>query len=257
MPTTLTRCQAVQIISAVLVSCLSSTVTAQVQGEPAQPELARESAAATSDKAVPREPWHLVRIPDPLARRATIATLESASAQLMDADCRKVLTDFADGNGRSLADRLSSVAVDIHVYLTMVTFIDDSRHTRCASGVMVFTAPGSRVVRVCAEELTRIYRQQPDYVVATIIHEILHTLGLGENPPSSSEITARVLARCGRKQAGDRVDHENPNGRAGATHDRSLRGNAHVCATCRRSLRAQGCKWRRDRALTQTRALHT
>ena len=90
--------------------------------------LARESAAATSDKAVPREPWHLIRIPDPLARRATIAALESASARLADADCRKILTDFDDGNGRSLADRLSSVAVDVHVYLTMVTFIDDSRH---------------------------------------------------------------------------------------------------------------------------------
>jgi hypothetical protein len=198
MPTKLSRCLAVQTIAAVLISCLSSTAAAQAQREPAQPELAMESASAVSDKAVPREPWHLVRIPDPLARRATLAALESASAQLADADCRKVLTDFDDGNGRSLADRLSSVAVDIHVYLTMITFIDDARHRRCASGVLVFTAPGSRVVRVCAEELKRIYRQQPDYVVATIIHEILHTLGLGENPPSSSEITARVLARCGR-----------------------------------------------------------
>ena len=30
-----------------------------------------------------------------------------------------------------------------------------------------------------------------------LIHETLHTLGLGENPPSSREITSRVLARCG------------------------------------------------------------
>jgi hypothetical protein len=199
MPTKLSRCQAVQIISAVLVSSLGSTVSAQVQREPAQPEAVKESAAATSEKAVRRESWHLVRIPDPLARRATIAALESASALLADADCGKTLTDFDDGSGRSLADRLSSVAVDVHVYLTMVTFIDDSRHKRCASGVLVFTAPGSRVVRVCAGELKRINAQQPDYVVATIIHEILHTLGLGENPPSSREITARVLFRCGRK----------------------------------------------------------
>ena len=199
MPTKLSRCQAVQIISAVLISCLDSAVAAQVQREPAQPEAVKESAAATTEKAVRREPWHLVRIPDPLARRATIAALESASALLADAECRKTLTDFDDGNGRSLADRLSSVAVDVHVYLTMVTFIDDSRHKRCASGVLVFTAPGSRVVRVCADELKRINAQQPDYVVATIIHEILHTLGLGENPPSSREITARVLGRCGRK----------------------------------------------------------
>jgi nitroreductase len=191
------RCQAVRLFSAVLVSWVGSTVAAQVQREPGQLETAKE--AATSEKAVRREPWHLVRIPDPLARRATIAALESASAQFADADCRKIFTDFDDGNGRSLADRLSAVAVDIHVYLTMVTFIDDTRHRSCASGVLVFTAPGSRVVRVCADELKRINAQQHDYVVASLIHEILHTLGLRENPPSSREITARVLARCGGK----------------------------------------------------------
>ena len=202
MPTNLSRCQAVYLFSAVLISCLGSTVAAQAQREPGLPEAARESAAATSDKAVRREPWHLVRIPDLLARRATIAALEAASAQLAGADCTKILTDFEDGNGRSLADRMSSVAVDIHVYLTMITFIDDPRHRMCERGALAFTAPGSRVVRICTEELKRVNARQPDYVAASIIHEILHTLGLGENPPSSSEITARVLARCGRKQAG-------------------------------------------------------
>ncbi len=180
MPTTLSRCQAVQILSAVvIISWLGSTVAAKAQ----------------------REPWPLIRIPDPLARRVAIAALESAADRFADPECGRILADFEDGSGRSLADRLSAVAADIHVYLTMVTFIDDSRHKRCASGVLVFTAPGSRVVRVCVEELKRINDQQPDYVVASLIHEILHTLGLGENPPSSREITARVLARCGRKQA--------------------------------------------------------
>jgi hypothetical protein len=202
MPTKLSRCQVIYLFSAALIGWPDSTIAAQAQREPAQPERTKESSAATSKKAVGREPWHLIRIPDPLARRATIAALESASAQLADADCGELLTDFDDGNGRSLADRLSSVAVDVHVYLTMVTFMDDSRHKRCASGVLMFTAPGSRVVRVCVEELKRINAQQPAYVVASLIHEILHTLGLGENPPSSREITARVLARCGRKEAG-------------------------------------------------------
>ena len=31
----------------------------------------------------------------------------------------------------------------------------------------------------------------------TIIHEMLHSLGLGENPPESVAITAQVLKRCG------------------------------------------------------------
>ena len=113
MPTKLSRCQAIYVFSAVLISWPGSTVAAQAQREPGQPEAAKESATSTSGKAVGREPWHLIRIPDPLARRATIAALESASAQLADADCRKILTDFDDGNGRSLADRLSSVADNI------------------------------------------------------------------------------------------------------------------------------------------------
>jgi hypothetical protein len=29
-----------------------------------------------------------------------------------------------------------------------------------------------------------------------VIHEMLHTLGLGENPPTTLEITERVRARC-------------------------------------------------------------
>jgi hypothetical protein len=29
-----------------------------------------------------------------------------------------------------------------------------------------------------------------------VVHELLHSLGLGENPPTSREITAQVLKRC-------------------------------------------------------------
>jgi hypothetical protein len=29
-----------------------------------------------------------------------------------------------------------------------------------------------------------------------MIHEMMHTMGLGENPPSSIEISTRVLKRC-------------------------------------------------------------
>jgi hypothetical protein len=56
----------------------------------------------------------------------------------------------------------------------MVFFIDDSRHPRCDRGALAFTVPGRRVVRVCAGVINA---QQPEYVVASIIHEILHSLG--------------------------------------------------------------------------------
>ena len=199
MPTRLSRGQAFSLFSAVLINCLGSSVAAQVQREPRQPEPVKEAVAVTSEKPVRREPWRLIHIPDPVVRRATIAALEAASARFADGDCRHLFTDFEDGNGRSLADRLSAVAVDIHAYLRMITFIDDTRHKMCVTGVLVFTTPGSRVVRVCVDEFKRICTEQPDYVIASVMHEILHTLGLGENPPASRQITARVLARCGRK----------------------------------------------------------
>ena len=199
MPTKLSRCQAFYLFSAVLVSCLGPTVAGQVQPAPGQPEAANESAAATSEKPLGREAWPLIHIPDPVVRRATIAALETASARFADGDCRPIFTDFEDGNGRSLADRLSDVALDIHAYLKTITFIDDTRHKLCVTGALAFTVPGSRVVRVCVDEFKRIYPERPDYVVASVMHEILHTLGLGENPPTSRQVTARVLARCGRK----------------------------------------------------------
>jgi hypothetical protein len=38
--------------------------------------------------------------------------------------------------------------------------------------------------------------RDPGLSASLIIHESLHTLGLGENPPSSSEITQHVERRC-------------------------------------------------------------
>jgi hypothetical protein len=140
--------------------------------------------------------WHLIRIPDPAARAAAIAALESASVRLMDAGCRKVLTDFENRSGQTLADHLASLEVDIQTYVRMVTFIDDSRHRMCEKGGLFFTSPGSRVVRVCVEQLKQM-RSRPHHLEALFIHEVLHTLGLEESPPSSEAITARVIARCG------------------------------------------------------------
>ena len=144
-----------------------------------------------------RNRWPLIHVADPVAHRATLGALEAAAGRLAEDACREILTDFEDTNGRSLATQLSSVATDFDNYLRMITFVDGTRDERCDSGAVLFTAPGSRVVRVCSDQLKRIAPLKPEYVVASFIHEILHTLGLGENPPSPSQITARVVSRCG------------------------------------------------------------
>jgi len=90
------------------------------------------------------------------------------------------------------------LSVDLPTYLTMLVFMDGSREPICTKGGFAFTAPRSRVVRICVEELKRTWTKDPEYAMAALIHEVLHTLGLRENPPSSSAITSRVLSRCRR-----------------------------------------------------------
>jgi hypothetical protein len=88
------------------------------------------------------------------------------------------------------------LGVDIQTYLTFVVFTDTSRRQACTAGVLAFTSPGNRMVNVCSEELKRAWQEYPEHTGAALIHEMLHTLGLGENPPSTHEITRRVLDRC-------------------------------------------------------------
>ena len=51
---------------------------------------------------------------------------------------------------------------------------------------------------VCGARFVETQFSDPGFAAALVIHEELHVLGLGENPPSAREITARVVARCGR-----------------------------------------------------------
>jgi hypothetical protein len=82
-------------------------------------------------------------------------------------------------------------------YLGWVVFADASARPHCkAGGSFAFTTPGSRVVYVCAAQLKDAVDRNLARAEAVVIHEMLHSLGLGENPPTSSEITARVQARC-------------------------------------------------------------
>ena len=59
------------------------------------------------------------------------------------------------------------------------------------------TQPGSRAIFICSAWFRQAFELNPRKVEAVIIHESLHSLGLGENPPRSQAITAQVMARCG------------------------------------------------------------
>jgi hypothetical protein len=57
----------------------------------------------------------------------------------------------------------------------------------------VYLCPGAGAPR---SKLATVQADSPSLAEFMVIHEMLHTLGLGENPPSTFEITERVKQRC-------------------------------------------------------------
>jgi hypothetical protein len=120
-----------------------------------------------------------------------------AARKLQDAECLKIIADFKDVQGRPLQENLDKWGVSAAEYLRMIPFLDGSSQRLCQwSKVDLVTTPGTPRVLVCAQFSTTQLRDPP-LAEALVIHEMLHTLGLGENPPTSTEITKRVKGRCG------------------------------------------------------------
>lgn len=73
-------------------------------------------------------------------------------------------------------------------------FLEGNRQPQCQKrDAAAFTEPCSHVVYVCTSRIVTNHESLGDVVV---IHEMLHSLGLPENPPTPREITERVRARC-------------------------------------------------------------
>lgn len=124
--------------------------------------------------------------------------LEEAVHRLSDSRCQDVLGDFTDGRGRTLEANLRATGQTLPAYLGYVLFYDGSTTEPCESErVLAWTSPGSRAVHVCWSQFSYWQRANLGYTATIVIHETLHTLGLGERPPTSGAITAKVIERCG------------------------------------------------------------
>ena len=141
--------------------------------------------------------WPGVNIDDINISAILVLGLEGASAWLKKPECRELFTEFRDLNGRPLKQKLDELQMDEVQYLAQVRFRDGSAHAACRRELtFMFTAPGSRVVFVCADQFRRGMRNDMVLKNALVLHEAMHTLGLGENPPTSAHITRRVVERC-------------------------------------------------------------
>lgn len=128
--------------------------------------------------------------------RAVDRARSGAVRRLQDAQCQKVFADFRDARGRTIQQNLEEWRMSAAEYLLMIPFLDGAREPLCrdARNALV-SVPGVQRVIVCST-FADFQLRKPHLAESMIIHELLHTLGLGENPPRSTDITARVEARC-------------------------------------------------------------
>lgn len=123
-----------------------------------------------------------------------------ASRRLLDPTCERIFTDFRDAAGDSLTAGLVAAGQTPVQFMSQLWWVDASDGDACRDNgnMAAFTTPHGYVVYVCgtrfADMTYWLNGMQGEMIV---IHEMLHALGLGENPPTSGQITARVTARCG------------------------------------------------------------
>jgi hypothetical protein len=127
--------------------------------------------------------------------------IDGARLRLADRECQQVLTDFQDAFGNSLLANLTAKRRSPVEYLDELWFVDasDARPCRGDGALVAYTSPGLRIIYVCAARFVHpLFRLKDRLAELLIIHEFLHSLGLGENPPTSDQITKQVTRRCGR-----------------------------------------------------------
>jgi hypothetical protein len=127
----------------------------------------------------------------------------AAAARLADSGCARVFSDFTDEGGRTLQQRLDAMGRSGRDQLQGVYFYDGVNRHGCQRGrTLAVTEPGSVVVHVCPRFVLS-QRQDPKHAPVVLIHELLHTLGLGENQAAGrarldgrgwSEEGARMMA---------------------------------------------------------------
>jgi hypothetical protein len=159
--------------------------------------LESKSATAQAGDPVQERPISVLGRFDPVLLKAVNAVVPLAANKLRKEKCQQLLSEFRDSNGRTLQDNLEARKETPSGYLRWLIFVNAAEEGFCVRESRVAaTNPGDRIIRLCSP-FRAIALSDPSHAANLVIHEELHSLGLGENPPSSSEITRRVVDRCG------------------------------------------------------------
>lgn len=129
-----------------------------------------------------------------------LRTVERAAERFAEPGCATLLTDFTDvRTGADLAATLAASGRKASDLIASLRFLDADHMVQCRRrSTWAWVPVGADVVFVCRSRFADLARKDEWLAGNVLVHEALHTLGLGENPPSSEEITERVARRCGR-----------------------------------------------------------
>lgn len=140
----------------------------------------------------------LFQFPDNETRFAVRLAVEGAAARLARPRCQDLFADFSDESGQRLSTVLLASGRNPADAFALLRFLDERDAPQCRRGMaLAFTQTGSRFIRVCGVRFRDVFMLNRTTTEIIVIHEFLHALGLGENPPTSQAITARVAFRCG------------------------------------------------------------
>ncbi len=140
-----------------------------------------------------------VRLVHNSERFAVARAVDEAMQQLGQPACQGLLDEFAGTSGEPLRTTLESAGLSAPEYLRHRVFFYDAPARFCRGSELALTTPGSHAVFVCGFRFARqaaIDSRHAEAMVTHVIHETLHSLGLGENPPSSDRINHRIHALC-------------------------------------------------------------
>ncbi len=114
--------------------------------------------------------------------------------------CSGLLLAFDDvRTGRPLAETLRASGRTAGEHFASIRFYSGDERVQCRwRETWAWAAVGSDAVFVCRSRFTDLAKKSEKAAANILVHEALHTLGLGENPPSSREVTAAVHEHCGR-----------------------------------------------------------
>ena len=135
------------------------------------------------------------RLRQPRDRVFLTEAIRGAARRLGNPRCLELLDDLRDRSRRPLREALQAEGVSAPEFLDHLYFYDGTE-AGCGAHRLAYTVPGYRVVYICSSRFRDVFQRNTSLAEVAVVHEALHCLGLGENPPTPQEINARVQAAC-------------------------------------------------------------